>query len=71
MLDPILEENSRLRAILAEAVKQYGKPGGPWNVPSDPGGWIARAQDALNFREHLDERQKYELRRCPRCGMKG
>jgi len=29
---------------LREAVAQYGKPGGPWNAPSDPGGWLARAQ---------------------------
>jgi len=36
-----------LLEALQEAVAQYGKPGGPWNVPSDPGGWIARAKDAL------------------------
>lgn len=33
---------------LREAVAQYGKQGGPWNVPSDPGGWIARARAALS-----------------------
>lgn len=32
---------------LQEAVDQYGKPGGPWNVLSDPGGWLARARAAL------------------------
>lgn len=37
----------QLLEALQEAVAQYGKPGGPWNVPSDPGGWIARAKDAL------------------------
>lgn len=48
------EANARLIAAaplllkaLQEAVAQYGKPGGPWNVPSDPGGWISRAKDAL------------------------
>jgi hypothetical protein len=32
---------------LEYAVNMYGKPGGPWNVPSDPGGWLERARDAL------------------------
>lgn len=36
---------------LREAVAQYGKPGGPWNVPSDPGGWLSRAQAALTKAE--------------------
>ena len=40
-------EIAKLREALQEAVDQYGKPGGPWNVPSDPGGWIARACAAL------------------------
>ena len=33
---------------LAEAVACYGRPGGPWNVPRDPGGWLSRARAALN-----------------------
>ena len=48
------EANARLIAAapdlaeaLQEAVDQYGKPGGPWNVPSDPGGWLERARAAL------------------------
>lgn len=36
-----------LRKALQEAVDVYGKPGGPWNVPSDPGGWLGRARKAL------------------------
>ena len=36
-----------LLAVVEEAIRLYGKPGGPWNVPSDPGGWIARAQAAV------------------------
>jgi len=36
-----------LREVLEDAVEKYGKPGGPWNVPSEPGSWIARAKDAL------------------------
>lgn len=36
-----------LVSSLTEAVSLYGKPGGPWNVPFDPGGWIWRAKEAL------------------------
>jgi len=36
-----------LRKALQEAVDVYGKPGGPWNIPSDPGGWLGRARKAL------------------------
>jgi hypothetical protein len=36
-----------LLAALEEAISQYGKPGGPWNVPSDPGGWLDRARQAV------------------------
>lgn len=36
-----------LISTLKEAVDCYGKPGGPWNVPSDPGGWLERARAAL------------------------
>ena len=36
-----------LLAALSRAVDLYGKQGGPWNVPSDPGSWIAQAKDAL------------------------
>lgn len=40
-------ETYALISALTEAVDLYGKPGGPWNVPSDPGGWIWRAKKAL------------------------
>ena len=36
-----------LVAMLRETVALYGKPGGPWNAPSDPGGWISRARELL------------------------
>jgi hypothetical protein len=36
-----------MMAALQYAVDHYGKPGGPWNVPSDPGGWLDRARDAI------------------------
>lgn len=32
---------------LEKAVEEYGKPGGPWNVPSEPGSWITLAKAAL------------------------
>ncbi len=34
-------------AALEEAVSLYGIPGGPWNVPSDPGGWLKQARAAI------------------------
>jgi hypothetical protein len=36
-----------LLSVVEEAIERYGKPGGPWNVPSDPGGWMDRAQAAV------------------------
>lgn len=32
---------------LEYAVEQYGKPGGLWSVPNDPGGWLERARSAI------------------------
>jgi hypothetical protein len=32
---------------LEKAVDEYGKPGGPWNVPNEPGTWIEIARAAL------------------------
>ena len=47
-----------LAAALSDAVEKYGKPGGPWNVPSEPGSWIAKARAALaKYRTLTDERQ--------------
>lgn len=42
-----IDENKLLREVLEEAVAMYGKPGGPWNVPGDAGGWISKARKAL------------------------
>lgn len=42
-----VDENKLLREALEEAVAVYGKPGGPWNVPGDAGGWLDRARKAL------------------------
>ncbi len=36
-----------LLAALGKAVEQYGKGGGPWNVPDDPGGWLGRSRAAI------------------------
>jgi hypothetical protein len=38
---------SELASMLRETVALYGKPGGPWSIPSDPGGWISRARALL------------------------
>ncbi len=36
-----------LLEALRSAVELYGAPGGPWNVPGDPGAWITLARAAL------------------------
>lgn len=41
---------ARLMDCLAKTVAVYGKPGGPWNVPSEPGTWIAEAQALLGLK---------------------
>ena len=46
--------NAKLAEALQHAVDVYGQPGGPWNVPSDPGGWISKARAALAKRECKD-----------------
>jgi hypothetical protein len=38
---------------LKSAIELYGKPGGPWNVPSDPGGWLDMARKAVNKAEGI------------------
>ena len=43
----LIEASPDLLSVVEEAIALYGKPGGPWNIPSDPGGWINRAQDAV------------------------
>jgi len=37
----------KLLEALEKAVASYGKEGGPWNVPSEPGTWIAMAREAI------------------------
>lgn len=32
---------------LEMAILEYGKHGGPWNVPSEPGTWIDKAKAAI------------------------
>lgn len=36
-----------LLSALQKAVADYGRPGGPWNVPSEPGTWIYMAKKAI------------------------
>ena len=47
MVEPSIDAARDLLAVVEEAIERYGKPGGPWNVPSDPGGWMDRAQTAV------------------------
>lgn len=55
LLDKERREQQRqiatLREALQYAVVMYGNPGGPWNVPDDPGGWLDRARKALEATE--------------------
>lgn len=37
----------RLLAALERAVNLYGSEGGPWNIPSNPGAWIAQARASI------------------------
>ena len=54
-----IEAADELAAVLAYAIEKYGKPGGPWNVPSEPGSWIAKARAALaKYRTLEDEARK-------------
>jgi hypothetical protein len=57
-VDRVHEENERLRwenremrDALTKAVLMYGRPGGPWNVPSEPGTWLGMAKQALGVKE--------------------
>lgn len=34
---------------LKSTIEKYGKPGGPWNVPSEPGQWIFNAQNLVKL----------------------
>lgn len=36
-----------LLAALEKAVADYGREGGPWNVPTEPGTWIDMAKTAI------------------------
>lgn len=47
MQEDVTARTDALEKALQRAVDLYGKPGGPWNVPSDPGGWLAEARAAL------------------------
>lgn len=56
----VREHNALLIAALEKAVADYGKPGGPWNVPREPGTWIDMAHNAL---------AGLKITPCPFCGM--
>ena len=43
----LLAQRDDLLAMLSETVALYGQTGGPWNIPSDPGGWLERARSAI------------------------
>ncbi len=43
----VIEVFPKLLAALERAVALYGKEGGPWNVPGEPGSWISEARAAI------------------------
>jgi hypothetical protein len=43
----LIQAAPRMLRVLRYAVAIYGKPGGPWNVPGDPGGWLEAALAAI------------------------
>ena len=47
----LLASNKAMRHALEKAVHDYGQPGGPWNVPSEPGTWLHMAKQALGVNE--------------------
>ena len=36
---------------LKKAIKDYGKPGGPWNISNEPSAWIELAKAAIDAAE--------------------
>ena len=49
--DDLARKCDALYQALKYAVLVYGKPGGPWNVSSEPGKWIQQAEKALEIAE--------------------
>ena len=41
----------KLTEILKDTVQRYGKPGGPWNIPGEPGSWIQVTRQAIKEAE--------------------
>lgn len=44
---PIPQPLADAITALKKSISDYGKPGGPWNVPNEPGTWIRMATEAL------------------------
>lgn len=44
----IISAEPELLEALQKAVKDYGREGGPWNVPSEPGAWLDMARRAIS-----------------------
>ena len=46
-ISQLVHQRDALLSALKKAVSDYGKPGGPWNVPGEAGTWISMAKDAI------------------------
>lgn len=51
-----------MQAALKQAIAAYGRPGGPWNAPSDPGGWLETARAAVEKSEAIKMPEPAEAR---------
>lgn len=43
----LAKDNEAKTDFIRKTVDLYGKPGGPWNDPNDPGGWLHEARSLL------------------------
>lgn len=43
----LAKENAELTTFIKKTISLYGEPGGPWNIPSDPGGWLSEARSLV------------------------
>lgn len=43
----LAKREQELTDHIRKTIELYGKPGGPWNVPGDPGGWLHEARQLV------------------------
>jgi len=43
----LAKENDAKTAFIKKTIELYGTRDGPWNIPSDPGGWLSEARSLV------------------------